>query len=143
MKPLTMSASRCQCYENDDNVMTYETDDNAMKPKITHREVQTNVNMPHPTPPQPPHLSRSINFKNRSSHTFGFTPVGINIVCHTCGGWQAFGRSAVSLSCPLIVLCSLPGTSGLFRSAHRAGGLSNTENPQSNPQPHKAHMQRC
>ena len=77
-----------------------------MKPKITYREVQTNVNVRHPTPPQlphlsrsinfrkqvqtnvsmphpaptqTPHLSRSINFKNRSSHTFGFTPVGKNI----------------------------------------------------------------
>ena len=55
-----------------------------MKPKITFREVQTNVNMPHPTPPQPPHLSRSIYFKNRSSHTFGFTPAGLILNMHLC-----------------------------------------------------------
>ena len=43
MKPLTMLANRCQCYENDDNVMTYETDDNAMKPQITYCEIDDNV----------------------------------------------------------------------------------------------------
>ena len=71
-----------------------ETDDNAMKPKITCHENDDNVLIPpEPNPPTfhvastsdskykrmstcPPHLSRSINFKNRSSHTFGFTPVG-------------------------------------------------------------------
>ena len=39
-KPMTMLWKRWQCYE---------TDDNALKPKITYREVQTNVSMPHPT----------------------------------------------------------------------------------------------